>query len=800
MTARARVVIGVAGPMGAGKSSAAERLSKRFGALALSVDQERREIESEIPPGSRAPLDFEKRWEAVRGAARARLIAKIHEASGPVLLEWARLCEDGMLDLVDAVLLLDCPEAERIARLEGGDLPREELVARMAAQAEAKTTSLELAARGVKAVRLDSSRPIPDADLFEAFDELTGAEFSSSASFCLFRIPRAGGRAIWEVTNSCNYGCRYCIFSSTPRRPEGEISPERALSLVDELSERGFTHLKITGGEPFSRPDLMDILRRARERGLRVDLSTNASLIDSERARALSRMGLDMVHVSLDGHTREIQESARGARTWAPTIAGIEALAASGVPLRVGCAVFRGNQDRMAELALLCADLRAHQIIFSLMEPAGRLKPGSPMISNLDRGALLAQVELARAAAGSRIEVVGNFPGPVAAGCGKCPGGSKFIFVDHRGRVSPCTWVAERAPSFSSKLTLEEASLAELLEAPENVGFRRVASSLARSGLDVCPMKIAPDFERARQDDELFEGDAEADLARGGRFSSRAPVYARSNENVGGWMGLLRVAGARVLSVGGSGDALLCALALGARSASSFDLNALARHVAEAKLAALDTLSRSEFADLFERFDSAAYRRARDAMPLASRHFFDLAFERFDHDGSALASSALVRPAPPRALWVRNLPFLADDEAFDRARLAARGRVLDWRTGDAGDAASGFAAEGREFDVVALSNLADYADLACPESPAPLASFRERVCLPMSNLLAPAGRMLAAYAFGAPEGCAPRSAVDDPRLRRAQLAAPPGFSYREESIPGAWGGPPDLGILWERAP
>ena len=36
--------------------------------------------------------------------------------------------------------------------------------------------------------------------------------------FCLFRIPENGGRVLWEITNTCNYRCSYCIFSSEAKK------------------------------------------------------------------------------------------------------------------------------------------------------------------------------------------------------------------------------------------------------------------------------------------------------------------------------------------------------------------------------------------------------------------------------------------------------------------------------------------------------------------------------------------------------------------------------------------------------
>ena len=109
--------------------------------------------------------------------------------------------------------------------------------------------------------------------------------------FCRFRIPQAGRRVIWEVTNACNYGCSYCMFASTARRPPGELEQVAGARCHWPASAGcGFTHVKFTGGEPFLRPDMAELLERAVALGLRCNVSTNASRIGGALAARLARL------------------------------------------------------------------------------------------------------------------------------------------------------------------------------------------------------------------------------------------------------------------------------------------------------------------------------------------------------------------------------------------------------------------------------------------------------------------------------------------------------------------------------
>jgi len=142
--------------------------------------------------------------------------------------------------------------------------------------------------------------------------------------FCLFRIPENGGRVLWEITNTCNYHCSYCIFSSESKKYENELSTEEIKKAIKELKENNFTYIKFTGGEPFTRDDMIEILKYARNLGFDMDISTNGSLITEKIAKELKNMSFPMVHVSLDGENKKSHEYVRGESTFERTLRGIK--------------------------------------------------------------------------------------------------------------------------------------------------------------------------------------------------------------------------------------------------------------------------------------------------------------------------------------------------------------------------------------------------------------------------------------------------------------------------------------------
>jgi len=290
-------------------------------------------------------------------------------------------------------------------------------------------------------------------------------------SHCLFRIPKAGGRALWEITNSCNYSCPYCIFSAKHGNIEGELTTDECFELIKGLKRNRFTHLKITGGEPFKRKDMAEILEKASELEFIVDISTNASYINKDIAGKIGKLNLQMVHVSLDGHNKEIHENARGPNTYKPTVKGIENLVGNEVYVRLGTVIFKENEDYIEETVQYAGKLGAKEIIFSYMEPVGRMKDNYQMISTKDMPSLKKELDELAVKYEGGVKVSYSFTEHAACEQGTCPAVDKFVYIDNLGKISPCTWVVEKFPEYRSTLTLKDASFEEIIDSKPICNF-----------------------------------------------------------------------------------------------------------------------------------------------------------------------------------------------------------------------------------------------------------------------------------------------------------------------------------------
>lgn len=179
-----------------------------------------------------------------------------------------------------------------------------------------------------------------------------------------------------SVTDRCNFRCQYCMPSDGKIWFEREeiLSYEEIHQLVATVFvPLGLTRIRLTGGEPLLRRDLVKLVRLLRSlpeiRDL--SLSTNGAFL-AQQARELAEAGVDRVNISLDtldpGRFAEISRGGDLGRV----LAGLEAALAVGMdPVKLNCVVLPGVNERdIVDLARLTVDRPIHVRFIEFM-PSG---------------------------------------------------------------------------------------------------------------------------------------------------------------------------------------------------------------------------------------------------------------------------------------------------------------------------------------------------------------------------------------------------------------------------------------------
>ncbi len=98
----------------------------------------------------------------------------------------------------------------------------------------------------------------------------------------------------------CNLACEYCNEYDDFSKP---VPAESMFQRVDKLAALGTSVITISGGEPLLHPELDEIIRRIRERGMIAGLITNGYLLVADRIQRLNDAGLEWLQISIDNVT-----------------------------------------------------------------------------------------------------------------------------------------------------------------------------------------------------------------------------------------------------------------------------------------------------------------------------------------------------------------------------------------------------------------------------------------------------------------------------------------------------------------
>lgn len=169
-----------------------------------------------------------------------------------------------------------------------------------------------------------------------------------------------------SVTDRCNFRCTYCM----PRehfgleheflRREALLTYEEITTVVEALLPSGLEKVRITGGEPLLRRDLVKLIEMLRATGPDLDLAltTNGVLLN-RHAQALRDAGLDRVTVSLDAVEHDVFAEMADTDQFGPAdvLAGIEAAQGAGLGVKVNTVVRKGvNEHQITKLADACIE------------------------------------------------------------------------------------------------------------------------------------------------------------------------------------------------------------------------------------------------------------------------------------------------------------------------------------------------------------------------------------------------------------------------------------------------------------
>jgi AdoMet-dependent heme synthase len=179
----------------------------------------------------------------------------------------------------------------------------------------------------------------------------------------------------WELTRACPLACRHCRATAQHERHPAELTLDEGAAFMADLA-RAFPGavLILTGGEPLSRPDALELAAIGSSLGLQMALSVDVGwLLTPELVRELRTAGVRRVSFSL--HFPDGPRSDRFASTpgfHAAALEGLANLREAGIPFQLHTTVMRSNAADLPRIHRLAGEIGAAGWELFFLVPTGR--------------------------------------------------------------------------------------------------------------------------------------------------------------------------------------------------------------------------------------------------------------------------------------------------------------------------------------------------------------------------------------------------------------------------------------------
>ncbi len=178
----------------------------------------------------------------------------------------------------------------------------------------------------------------------------------------------------WEITRRCNLKCIHCrsasdlVVSTHP-----DFSTHEAFRIIDDIASYAKPVIVLSGGEPLLRKDVFDIANYGTEKGLRMCLATNGTLVTDEICEKIKKSGMKMVSLSLDGSTDDVHDDFRKQKgAFAGTIHAAKLFKKFGIEFLINSSFTKRNQEEIPKVYKLARELGATAWYMFMIVPTGR--------------------------------------------------------------------------------------------------------------------------------------------------------------------------------------------------------------------------------------------------------------------------------------------------------------------------------------------------------------------------------------------------------------------------------------------
>lgn len=155
-----------------------------------------------------------------------------------------------------------------------------------------------------------------------------------------------------ELCNTCNWRCKHCYI---PEHGGKNLDVDAIKKLLGELRALGCFDITLTGGEIFTRDDIMDIVRICRQEYFNVNLFSNISLLTEKKISQLAEQHISLISCTVFSLNESIHDSITQVNgSLKQTLRNIELIRRYGIPLEIKTILMKDNYKEFYDLIEYC--------------------------------------------------------------------------------------------------------------------------------------------------------------------------------------------------------------------------------------------------------------------------------------------------------------------------------------------------------------------------------------------------------------------------------------------------------------
>jgi radical SAM protein with 4Fe4S-binding SPASM domain len=177
----------------------------------------------------------------------------------------------------------------------------------------------------------------------------------------------------WNITRECNMKCAHCYINATDKKLDNELTTKEARELIDQIYQVSRPLLILSGGEPLLRPDIFELINYGSNKGLKMELGSNGSLIDETVARKLKDAGIATVSISVDSNVPSQHDEFRAvAGAWEKAIEACKALRKNNILVQANTTLTQQNYNQIDDIMSLAEGIGVENFHLFFLVPTGR--------------------------------------------------------------------------------------------------------------------------------------------------------------------------------------------------------------------------------------------------------------------------------------------------------------------------------------------------------------------------------------------------------------------------------------------